>query len=86
MYYLFLLRSDITYSSPRDGTLDMGTNFDCMDPLSWTTANVSAEAKKNRQMLKTAMEKYGFAGYEREWWHFKLKDEPFREGFGWDIV
>jgi D-alanyl-D-alanine dipeptidase len=61
-----------------DGTLDFGTGFDCMDELSATThPDVSAQARKNRLMLRDLMVAAGFRPYRREWWHFELIDEPF---------
>ena len=32
------------------------------------------EERKNREILRTAMEKQGFTVYEFEWWHFDYKD------------
>lgn len=64
-----------------DGSLDMGTNFDCMDILSHGDAFVSANAIKNRYILKKLMEKYGFESYSKEWWHFTLKNEPYPNSY-----
>ena len=60
-----------------DNSLDMGTGYDCMDPLA-ATANpmVAKPANIHRALLKTVMERRGFQNYEAEWWHFTLKDEP----------
>ena len=33
-------------------------------------SDVSAEAKNNAEMIENIMEKYGFKGYQKEWWHF----------------
>jgi D-alanyl-D-alanine dipeptidase len=33
----------------------------------------TAEQRRNRQILQSAMEKHGFIGYPTEWWHFDLK-------------
>ena len=58
-------------------SLDMETAYDCFDPLSHTANSaISPEARRNRLLLKTLMERHGFANYEREWWHFTLNDEP----------
>jgi zinc D-Ala-D-Ala dipeptidase len=61
-----------------DNTLDMGTGYDCFDPLSHT-ANpaVGAEARRNRLLLKLVMEKHGFRNYDQEWWHYTLVGEPW---------
>ena len=64
----------------RTGQINMGTSFDCFNKLA-NTANpkILGDAKKNRQILKEAMEKFGFVNYPKEWWHFTLKDEPFKD-------
>jgi zinc D-Ala-D-Ala dipeptidase len=56
----------------------MGTTFDCFDERAQVAdAGVSSEARRNRLLLKRAMEKHGFVGYAQEWWHFTLASEPF---------
>lgn len=58
--------------------LDMGTRFDFFDPRSRVSAaDVTAEQRANRHRLREAMERRGFRGYEPEWWHFTLVDEPY---------
>jgi zinc D-Ala-D-Ala dipeptidase len=66
-----------------DGTeLDMGTRFDFFSPKSWTAAsNVTAEQHTNRMRLAAAMQRRGFRGYPREWWHFTLRNEPFPDTY-----
>jgi len=70
-----------------DGTIDFGTGYDCLDPLS-TTLNprIGVVARANRQMLKSAMRDAGFRSYFKEWWHFELASEPFRDGFDFEIT
>jgi D-alanyl-D-alanine dipeptidase len=70
-----------------DGSLNMGTTFDCFDERSHPAdAGVSAEARRNRLLLKMAMEKHGFLPYAEEWWHFTLAKEPFpRTAFDFEI-
>jgi D-alanyl-D-alanine dipeptidase len=69
-----------------DGTIDLGTGYDCLDVLATTSnAAVGATALRNRQMLKSTMQAAGFRPYFREWWHFELIDEPFREGFDFEV-
>jgi D-alanyl-D-alanine dipeptidase len=61
-----------------DGSLNMGTTFDCFDERAQVAnAGVSSEARRNRLLLKSAMERHGFVGYAKEWWHFTLAGEPF---------
>ena len=63
--------------APDTGTLDFGTGFDCFDPTSQTAYRpLGAEAAANRKMLLAAMRAAGFRNYAREWWHFRLADEP----------
>lgn len=58
--------------------LDMGTHFDFFGVQSWPSSQeVSAEAQANRRLLAAAMRKRGFQPYEREWWHFTLRGEPY---------
>ncbi|KAA0980550.1 D-alanyl-D-alanine dipeptidase [Pseudomonas sp. ANT_H12B] len=60
----------------RDGALDMGTGFDCFDERAHTdNPTITAAAKENRQRLSRAMEKEGFTGYSKEWWHFTYSGE-----------
>jgi D-alanyl-D-alanine dipeptidase len=71
-----------------DGTIDLGTGYDCLDPLASTASpNVSREAKSNRTLLQALMRRFGFRSYWREWWHFELVDEPFpQRSFDFPIV
>lgn len=60
-----------------DGSLDMGTTFDCMDELSRTDADVGPIGASHRQTLATVMHKHGFSSHKDAWWHFTLRWEPF---------
>jgi D-alanyl-D-alanine dipeptidase len=61
-----------------DGSLDMGTSFDCFDVEANTAApGLSREEEDNRAMLVDAMQARGFKNYPFEWWHFTLEPEPF---------
>jgi D-alanyl-D-alanine dipeptidase len=54
-----------------DNSLDMGTSFDCFDPMSYTeSADTTGEQRKNRRRLLEAMSARSFKNYFREWWHF----------------
>jgi zinc D-Ala-D-Ala dipeptidase len=56
-----------------EGSIDMGTGYDCFDAVSHTrAAQITQEQRKWRQTLIAAMAKQGFANYFREWWHFSL--------------
>jgi D-alanyl-D-alanine dipeptidase len=66
----------------RDGALDMGSGFDCFDPVSNTAdPSVTAAQRANRQLLKRLLERHGFRNYAREWWHYTFKREPFPEAY-----
>jgi D-alanyl-D-alanine dipeptidase len=72
-----------------DGTIDLGTGYDCLDALGSTSnASVGEVALRNRQMLKSYMMKAGFRPYAREWWHFELINEPYnnRQGFDFEVL
>ena len=70
---------DLGVVSLADGReLDMGTPFDTFSPRSWPAdTSVSAEARHNRALLAAAMRRRGFRPYDKEWWHFTLRGEPF---------
>ena len=69
-----------------DGTIDLGTGYDCLDVAGNTSnASVGEVALRNRQTLKSTMQRAGFRPYAREWWHFELVDEPFHQGFDFEI-
>ena len=65
-----------------DNSLDMGTGYDCFHIFSWTASRrIGPQQRANRLLLKSLMEKHGFVNFEKEWWHFKLKDEPFPDTY-----
>jgi zinc D-Ala-D-Ala dipeptidase len=69
-----------------DGTIDLGTGYDCLDVMGNTlNASVGEVALRNRQLLKSIMAKAGFRPYAREWWHFELVNEPFSQGFDFEV-
>jgi zinc D-Ala-D-Ala dipeptidase len=70
-----------------DGTIDFGTGYDCLDVLANTSnARAGGTALRNRQMLKSYMQRAGFRPYAKEWWHFELANEPFHgDGFDFEI-
>jgi zinc D-Ala-D-Ala dipeptidase len=60
--------------------LDFGTGFDCFDERSRTTFSpLASTAIANRKELVELMQAQGFRNYSREWWHFTLKGEPYKE-------
>ncbi len=64
----------------QDGSINMGTGYDCFDKLANYTIrsrNIGIIAFQNRSLLRKLMKKYGFVPYNNEWWHFTLKKEPY---------
>lgn len=60
-----------------DGSLAMGTSFDCFDVKANTAApGLSKEEQDNRATLLEAMAARGFKNYPFEWWHYTLDPEP----------
>lgn len=58
--------------------LDMGCPFDFFGmEASPDYRNLSGIQLANRDRLRKAMEKEGFVISTIEWWHFRLKNEPF---------
>jgi D-alanyl-D-alanine dipeptidase len=61
-----------------DGSLAMGTRFDCFDAKANTAApGLSKEEQDNRTALVEAMRGRGFKNYPLEWWHFTFEPEPY---------
>lgn len=51
--------------------LKMPTDYDSFSKDAWPTTPVKdAEARKNRELIISAMEKHGFKVNASEWWHF----------------
>src|SRR5271166_2546225 len=62
----------------KDGALDVGAGFDCLDQsANIGNARLTQEAQQNRMRLRKAMIAGGFKPYDKEWWHFELRNEPF---------
>ncbi len=63
--------------------LNMGSPYDLFDEVSSTahTQSITKNQHSLRMLLKRRMEKHGWQSYEKEWWHFTLKDEPFPETY-----
>ena len=81
--------ADVTLINPMTKEeLDMGTEFDFFGSKSHTASeDISPPAQNNRRILLSIMESSGFVNYDKEWWHFTLKDEPFPNTyFDFDIA
>jgi zinc D-Ala-D-Ala dipeptidase len=56
-----------------EGSVDMGTGYDCCDLKAHTAARLITESQRLwRMTLVNAMAKQGFVNYAKEWWHFSL--------------
>jgi D-alanyl-D-alanine dipeptidase len=56
-----------------EGSVDMGTGYDCSDPKAHTAAvSITAVQRGWRKLLLSAMGRQGFVNYSKEWWHFSL--------------
>jgi D-alanyl-D-alanine dipeptidase len=74
---------DLTlYHLATDELARMGGDHDVMDPISHHGAKGITEVEAgNRHVLRSIMEDCGFLPYEREWWHYTLKDEPYPDTY-----
>jgi D-alanyl-D-alanine dipeptidase len=62
--------------------VDMGAGWDFFGTISWPSSDkVTAKQKENRMLLRNTMIKHGFKPYNKEWWHFTLKHEPFPDTY-----
>lgn len=62
--------------------LDMGSVYDFFGEKSWLNyENITKEQKANRQLLQKVMAKFGFRNYIKEWWHFTLRNEPYKNTY-----
>lgn len=77
---------DLTITDLEGNPLDMGTGFDYFGKLAWHGAKgVTEEQAANRELLCSVMEKHGFKPFEHEWWHYRLRNEPFDKGFNFPV-
>ena len=65
-----------------DNTVDMGTGYDCFDPLAHTdNPAITGVARQHRDLLRSTMAAAGFRNLPEEWWHFTLNGEPFPDTY-----
>lgn len=73
---------DLTLADARThNPIGMGGGFDLMDEASHHSARQPEEVRENRTRLKAIMAQCGFAPYENEWWHYRLKNEPYPDTY-----
>jgi len=67
---------DLTLVDLKTGLeLEMPTSFDDFSTAAFHgAANVDVMRTRNRSLLKTTMEKFGFVALETEWWHYSWPD------------
>jgi hypothetical protein len=56
-------------------TKKLTVNLNCFSHTNSTLVNITYQQK--RTMFKNLMEQAGFINYDKEWWHYTLKNEPF---------
>jgi zinc D-Ala-D-Ala dipeptidase len=62
--------------------LDMGTGWDLFSPLSWPLdASMTPTQRAHRMLLQSVLVEQGFRPYDKEWWHFTLRNEPFPDTY-----
>lgn len=73
---------DLTLIKKDGSFVDMGGSFDLFSEISHLDyKKLTREQKRNRLILRKAMVKAGFDGIDSEWWHFTLKDEPYKDTY-----
>lgn len=72
---------DLTLVDENGVPVEMPSDFDDFSDLADRDySDCSEEAAKNAALLEEVMEKHGFTGYSREWWHFTDTEEYPVEG------
>nr|AGS49815.1 vancomycin B-type resistance protein VanX/D-alanyl-D-alanine dipeptidase [uncultured bacterium esnapd16.1] len=60
----------------------MGGDHDLMDVISHHgAAGITLAETRSRAQLCAIMEDSGFVRYEREWWHYTLRNEPYPDTY-----
>lgn len=86
----FGMALDVTIVDPQGRELDMGSGFDEMNELSHPVLEATHLANErlrpahvqHRELLRRSMAAGGFAGIDKEWWHFELLErEHVRRAF-----
>ena len=75
---------DLTLVDMRTGLdVDMGGEFDFFGEIShaYQTKGLRSEQIENRAILRRAMVNCGFEPLDEEWWHFRLKNEPYPDTY-----
>jgi D-alanyl-D-alanine dipeptidase len=76
------LREGLDVPFLMDGSVDMGTHFDFFHEASHhNSIYVEADQTEKRNFLHSIMNAHGFSGYDKEWWHYSLRDEPYPDTY-----
>ena len=73
---------DVTLARSDRSELDMGTAMQGFTSTTPTASDVSANARKNRDLLVRALHSVGMVNYPDEWWHFSYGDRLWAEVTG----
>lgn len=78
---------DLTIIKQDGSFVDMGGTFDLFSEISHPDyKKLTKKQKRNRKILQDAMIKAGFEAIDSEWWHFTLKNEPYKDTyFNFDV-
>ena len=70
-------------SGPEKGKeVDMGSEWDLFGVRSgYRYVAISMIQKENRRLLRELMIAHEFLPYDKEWWHFSLKNEPYPDTY-----
>lgn len=73
---------DLTLTDGDGKPLDMGGIFDFMDERSHHGCpDITGKQADNRKLLRSIMLGAGFTDYKNEWWHYRLKNEPYPDTY-----
>jgi D-alanyl-D-alanine dipeptidase len=60
----------------------MGSDYDLMDAVSHHGAHgITKVEAANRRHLESIMTACSFDSYDREWWHYTLRNEPYPDTY-----
>lgn len=71
------LAVDLTLIDKNGDELDMGTPFDFFGKEAHYDYPHTDAIKRNRWILKSTLEKFGFGGIRTEWWHFSYRKTAY---------
>lgn len=79
------LAVDLTIVDKNGKELDMGTEYDFFgEEAHQDYNNLKPEVAKNRQLLKSTMERHGFNSIRTEWWHYSYGQKSYPlDGWVW---